>query len=125
MKNPRVILLSVMLIILAFLAGSYGISIKKQLQEKSVLEKEKTELEMELIKYKYYQDEESKLDDCLAEADDSSRHTWMKNCKNFGSNIEKDDDGEITTCSLPGYLSTKISDQQQVDKDNCFRRYSK
>jgi len=125
MKQVRVILLVLAVVGLAFLVGSYKVTINRQLQERTALEEEKSELETELIIQKYYDDEENNLDTCLSKADRDANSYWMANCKNFGSNFEKDDDGEITSCSLPGYLSERVKEKKQTDKDNCFRRYSK
>ncbi|MFC1700384.1 hypothetical protein ACFLZ4_01930 [Patescibacteria group bacterium] len=125
MKKTRVILLSVLLMLIAFLAGSYIVSIKKESQEKLELEQEKLELEMELLEYKYLQGEESKLDTCLQQAETSKHNLWLKSCEHRGSNIERDDENEITDCWLPTDLAEEIKEGAQTDKDNCFRRYGK
>lgn len=118
MKQALTAFLVIAVVVLAFLVGSYKTEITRQ-------QKEKAELEMELIEQKYYKDEEGKLDACLAQAEKEHWDTWKLNCEGRGSDIKKNEQGDIESCSLPSDLAQRIKDSTQTEKDNCFRRYGK
>lgn len=72
----------------------------------------------------YYIDRSaSRLDNCLVEAEREHWSTWSLNCESYGSNIEKDDSGTITACSLPSSLAESIDDTMKEDKDRCVKIY--
>ena len=70
-----------------------------------------------------FNDKQTNMENCLLKAERDGLDWWMKNCENHGSNIERDGDGEITSCSLQGYLADKINDTEQEEKDRCIEMY--
>ncbi|KKS59753.1 MAG: hypothetical protein UV26_C0016G0008 [candidate division WWE3 bacterium GW2011_GWF2_42_42] len=105
MKKVLVVFLVIVAVILAYLAGSYRT--------------------MELIKQKNYQDAEAELDTCLKMVGETASEVWLKSCESSGSNVKKDEEGNITDCRLPSDLAKTIAERTQTEKDNCFRRYGK
>ncbi len=69
------------------------------------------------------QNRADKLRGCLQTAG-IRKHTWWTNsCENHGYNIEKNEDGVITTCSLPSYNSDLINKTEREDRDRCVKLY--
>ncbi len=87
--------------------------------------REQNNLERQTILKQEEQETENdkKLNSCLSTATERAKSGWMNNCENFGSNIEKDEDGNITTCSLPGRISDSIREKEQQDSDRCAELY--
>lgn len=63
---------------------------------------------------------EIQLSRCLVEADDNYWETWKINCS---SDIKKDKDGEITSCSIPSHVAAELRDEKQKEKDRCADIY--
>lgn len=66
---------------------------------------------------------EKALSACLATAERGYNSSWNANCKDFGSYLERDEDGEIENCALPGYLRDDFSENKQKEKDRCTELY--
>ncbi|MBU0650047.1 hypothetical protein KJ605_00100 [Patescibacteria group bacterium] len=120
-----VISLSVILFVLVLVAGYLASTVSLNNKTINRLIKEKTDMTLQLGECLLSNDNETKLDACLSKAEKDGFSLWLVNCDISGSNIEKDASGKITTCSLPSDKADKINAGIQIEKDNCFRRYSK
>ncbi len=79
----------------------------KKLEEKTRIEDEE-------------RDRTLKLNRCLLEADDNFWSAWKLNCS---SEIVKDKDGEIESCSVYNSIGEGLKTQKQKDKDRCVDLY--
>lgn len=121
LKNLNYTYIIVALIIGLSILGYGYLSYQKQ---KMVLgEKRMVETEEKAKKAKEDSMRTKKLETCLTNADSRSSEWWLSNCENHGFNIEKDEDGEITTCSLYSDLGSQIQEGLQKDKDRCAKLY--
>ena len=57
---------------------------------------------------------------CLTKAENDFWEAWKLNCS---SDIVKDEDGEIESCSVYSSIGDKLKDQKQKDKDRCADLY--
>ncbi len=57
---------------------------------------------------------ETKLDNCLADADTNYSSFWDTECSSQGLQAD---------CRLPSYNADRVTKKQQTDKDNCFKEY--
>jgi len=57
---------------------------------------------------------------CLSKAESEYWDLWKLNCS---SDIVKDKDGEIESCSVYSSIGDKLKDQKQRDKDRCADLY--
>lgn len=123
MRNERV---KIALIIGLALIGYALINYKTKID--TVKERDKIETRAILMQdnLETEREEQRELDrkQCLLEAERDSHNWWMANCENHGLNVERNDDGEITRCSLSGYLSEKIKDTEQEEKDRCMEMFA-
>ena len=58
---------------------------------------------------------------CLSRAESDFWESWKLNCS---SDIVKDKDGEIESCSVYSSIGDKLKDQKQKDKDRCADLYN-
>ncbi len=66
---------------------------------------------------------QNKLNTCISKATSGRRSWWKNSCENFGSNLKKNGDGDITSCSLPSYIADNIHQKEKEDKDRCVKLY--
>lgn len=97
--------------------------INRQTKLDTIREQVNAERETVLKQEEQEAERKGSLDTCLSIAVEKFRSGWMRNCENSGSNIEKDEDGEITSCSLPGYLRDGLEETKQKERDRCAELY--
>ena len=90
-------------------------TLNKEINQEIVNKIEEQDKEDEANKVKALQ-----LSFCLSKAENDFWETWKLNCS---SNIVKDKDGEIESCSVYSSIGDKLKDQKQSDKDRCADLY--